>query len=104
MKKHKTIKCDKCHREIAAKDSWVSWYWNHPKKQTSSVFLTCHPSQCSGAAMIEDECKDDDMLMDMYAPVIAERFVSWATDYKIGGDTVANMAVRILPLLMANDQ
>ena len=104
MKKHATIECDKCSREIATKDSWVSWYWNHPKKQTTSVFLTCHPSQCRRAAMIEDERGGDDMLMDMYAPVIAKRFVSWATDYNINGAIVANMAVRILPLLTTNDR
>jgi spore maturation protein SpmA len=54
--------------------------------------------------MIEDERGGDDMLMDMYAPVIAKRFVSWATDYNINGAIVANMAVRILPLLTTNDR
>ncbi len=94
-----TIKCDCCARKVDAKDAYVSW-WVDMDNNTKQVFLTCHPSQCQRARALE-RAPSGLHLMDHHAPVIAARLESWAKDFKVDGETVASVAVRLAALLAA---
>lgn len=83
------LRCDRCRKLIDdPREAWLSWWWNFNTKTTSRVWITCHPSECLPARMLE-RTPDGESLMDHYVRVIVERGIErWVKDYNIGADGV----------------
>ncbi len=113
------MKCDLCESEIEDfNNAWMSWFMRataeNPHRATKFVAyaITCHPGVCEEKhdrsekryAMLAvgnpDLVEHDDMLYDHYVTNVAGRFKEWAHDYNVPGLVVAEVAIRLSPLLV----
>ena len=77
------MNCDKCGKNLDFYESWVSWYWNPKTRHTVAVFITCHPSECPAAALIDSECPEPYELMDHEAGHVWLQLIPWIGNFKI---------------------